>query len=181
MSKLGKLFLSSFKLSAFTFGGGYVIVPLVKKRFVDDLNWIDEKEMMDLIAIAQSAPGSLAVNIAILVGYKVHGVKGMIVSSLGTVLPPLIILSTISFFYTAFKQNIYINVALKAMQAGVAAIVVDVVLKMFNAVMKDKNKDSIYIMLVVFTLGYFLNVSIILLVFMVIIYGSLKYYWRTRS
>ena len=88
-----KLFCSTFYLSAFTFGGGYVIIPLMRKKFVEQLHWIDEEEMMDLTAIAQSSPGAIAVNASILVGYRVAGVPGALVTVLGTVLPPLIILS----------------------------------------------------------------------------------------
>lgn len=73
---LWKLFISTLYLSAFTFGGGYVIVTLMKKKFVDDLHWIDEKEMLDLVAIAQSSPGAIAVNGAIVVGYKLAGIAG---------------------------------------------------------------------------------------------------------
>ena len=99
------LFTSTFTLSAFTFGGGFVIIPLMRKKFVEQLHWIDEEEMMDLTAIAQSSPGAIAVNASILVGYRVAGVPGALVTVLGTVLPPLIILSIISFFYTAFRDN----------------------------------------------------------------------------
>ena len=83
-----KLFVTNLYLSAFTFGGGYVIVTLMKKKYVDEFNWIDEKEMLDLIAIAQSAPGAIAVNGAIVVGFKLAGIKGAIVSILATILPP---------------------------------------------------------------------------------------------
>ena len=88
-----KLFLSTLYLSAFTFGGGYVIVSLMKKKFVDECGWIKEEEMLDLIAIAQSAPGPMAVNGAIVVGYKLAGLTGALVSILGTILPPFIIIS----------------------------------------------------------------------------------------
>lgn len=96
------LFTSTFTLSAFTFGGGFVIIPLMRKKFVEQLHWIDEEEMMDLTAIAQSSPGAIAVNASILVGYRVAGVPGALVTVLGTVLPPLIILSIISFFTLRF-------------------------------------------------------------------------------
>ena len=94
-----KLFVTNLYLSAFTFGGGYVIVTLMKKKYVDEFNWIDEKEMLDLIAIAQSAPGAIAVNGAIVVGFKLAGIKGAIVSILATILPPFVILSLVSVFY----------------------------------------------------------------------------------
>ena len=93
---LKKLFISTFYLSAFTFGGGFVIIPLLRKKFVDDLGWLQEEEMMDLAAIAQSSPGAIAVNISILVGYRVAGIPGALLTVVGTVTPPFIIISVIS-------------------------------------------------------------------------------------
>ena len=102
-SLLAKLFLSTLYLSAFTFGGGYVIVTLMKKKFVDEYHWIDEQEMLDLVAIAQSSPGAIAVNGAIVVGYKLAGMAGVLTSVIATVLPPFTILTLISFCYAAFQ------------------------------------------------------------------------------
>ena len=84
-----KLFSSTFCLSAFTFGGGYIIIPLMRKKFVEELHWIEEQEMLDLSAIAQSSPGAIAVNAAILVGYRIAGIPGALVTICGTILPPL--------------------------------------------------------------------------------------------
>ena len=98
--KLRKLFFSTLYLSTFTFGGGYVIVSLLKNKFVDELGWITQDEMMDLVAIAQSTPGSIAVNGAIVVGYKIAGIPGILVSILGAVLPPFVILTIISAVYS---------------------------------------------------------------------------------
>lgn len=99
---LWKLFLSTLYLSAFTFGGGYVIVTLMKDKFVDKYHWIEENEMLDLIAIAQSAPGAIAVNGAIVVGYKLAGLAGVLTAIFGTVLPPFLIISVISVFIRYF-------------------------------------------------------------------------------
>ena len=104
-NKLVKLFFSTLYLSAFTFGGGYVIVSLMRKKFVDDYHWIDEDEMLDLVAIAQSAPGPIAVNGAIVVGYKMAGLLGIFISVLATIIPPFVIISVISVFYEIFKTN----------------------------------------------------------------------------
>ena len=79
-----KLFTSTFYLSAFTFGGGYVIIPLMRKKFVEQFHWIEETEMLDLTAIAQSAPGPIAVNASSLIGYRLAGFAGAMVSTLGT-------------------------------------------------------------------------------------------------
>jgi len=143
-----KLFSSTFSLSAFTIGGGYVIVPLMRKKFVEELNWIEEEEMLNLVAISQSAPGPIAVNTSIMVGYRLAGVLGSLVSILGTVLPPLIIITIISQFYVAFKTNKIINALLLGMRAGVAAVIIDVIIKMAKDILKTKNKVSISIMLI---------------------------------
>ena len=102
---LWNLFVSTLYLSAFTFGGGYVIVSLLKKKFVDEYHWIEEEEMLDLVAIAQSSPGAIAVNGAIVVGYKLAGLAGTVVAILGTVIPPFLIISMISIFYNLVKDN----------------------------------------------------------------------------
>lgn len=164
MNKYWKLFSSTFYLSSFTFGGGYVMIPLMKQKFVDDLAWIEENEMTDLIAIAQSSPGSLAVNASILVGYKIGGLGGALITTLGTMLPPLFILSVISLFYVQFRDNIYVSAALNAMQAGVAAVILDVVYSMAYQIFEDKNKISIYIMFIAFIAGAYFKVNVLLII-----------------
>ena len=100
-----KLFVSTLYLSTFTFGGGYVIVTLMKKKFVDEYHWIEEDEMLDLIAIAQSSPGAIAVNGAIVVGYKLAGLAGALTAIAGTIIPPFVIISseTISLWRSFWK------------------------------------------------------------------------------
>lgn len=154
-----KLFSSTFYLSAFTFGGGYVIIPLMKKKFVDKLHWIDEEEMLNLTAIAQSSPGAVAVNASILLGYRVAGVLGALITLLGTILPPLIILSIISLFYTAFRESNVVNAVLKGMQAGVAAVIADVVLNLGGNIIKKKDFISVFIMIVAFIFTFFLKIN----------------------
>lgn len=166
-----KLFISMFKLSAFTFGGGYVIVPMMRKKFVEELKWIDENEMLDLIAIAQSLPGVLAVNAAVLVGYRMNKVKGAIVSSFGTVLPPLLILSVITLFYEAFKSNQIVAAILKGMQIGVGALILTVVIQMLGQLLKDKNKHAfmMFFLALFFTLVLKMNTVIVILI--ALLYG----------
>ena len=130
IKKYKTLFFSTFKLSACTFGGGFVIIPLMRKRFVEELGWIEEQEMMDMTAIAQSSPGAIAVNASILVGYHVAGVSGALLTVLGTVLPPLVIISIISLFYQAFRDNVIVDMAMAGMLCGVAAVIFDVVINM---------------------------------------------------
>ncbi len=175
-----KLFTSTFYLSAFTFGGGYVIVPLMKKKFADDLHWIEETEMLDLTAIAQSAPGPIAVNASILIGYRIAGFAGALCSIVGTVLPPLITLSVISLFYQAFAANTWIAALLKGMESGVAAVIADVVFSMASGVVKQKKWLPIAVMIGVFIANYFFKVNVILLIVLCGVIGAVSTLAETR-
>ena len=135
---LWKLFKSTFIISAFTIGGGFVIIPLLKAKFVDEYKWMDDKEALNLVAIAQSAPGVVAANAAISLGYRLGGIKGTLVALGATILPPLITLSIIAYAYDAFANNQYIQLLLKGMQCGATAIIVNVV---FNLVKKLVKKQ----------------------------------------
>ena len=156
---LKRLFFSTLYLSAFTFGGGYVIVTLLKEQFVDRYHWIDEEEMMDLIAIAQSSPGAVAVNGAIVVGYKLAGIPGVIISVLGAVLPPMVLLSLISVSYSFFKSNEYIQRILAGMTVGVGAVITSVVYDMGKSVIASMDIVNIAIMAGVFLAGCFFSIS----------------------
>lgn len=156
------LFSSTFLLSAVTFGGGYVIVPLLKRKFVEQLHWIDEQEMLDMVAIAQSSPGPLAVNAAIIIGYRVAGLRGALMATFGTVLPPLIIISIISVFYAAFRDNRIVSLVLQGMQAGVAAVIANVVITMAAGVCRQKRVLPICIMLGTFIASALLQVNVVL-------------------
>ncbi len=170
--KYGKLFLSAFKLSACTFGGGFVIIPLMRKKFVEELHWIEEQEMLDLTAIAQSSPGAIAVNAAILVGYHAAGNAGAGIAVLGTVLPPLIIISVISFFYTAFRDNVIVNMAMTGMLAGVAAVIFDVVITMGKDILKKKRLLPVFVLLAAFAAVRFFNINIILIILVCGVLGA---------
>ena len=167
-SLLAKLFLSTLYLSAFTFGGGYVIVTLMKKKFVDEYHWIDEQEMLDLVAIAQSSPGAIAVNGAIVVGYKLAGLPGVMTSVLATVIPPFSILSLISLCYAAFRSNQYVGWMLNGMQAGVGAVIMEVVWEMSSGIIKEKQTVPLLVMAAAFIANYFFGVSAIIIILLCI-------------
>ncbi len=133
------LFKETFIISATTFGGGAVIISMLQKAFVERLKWIDEDEMMDLIAIAQSCPGVMAVNSSIIIGYRIAGVPGALLTVLGTVTPPMIILTIISMFYVQFRSNRIVALVLKGMQAGVIAVLMSVSISMTSNVLKEKS------------------------------------------
>lgn len=178
---LKKLFTSTLYLSAFTFGGGYVIVTLMKKTFVDQYHWIDEEEMLDLVAIAQSCPGAIAVNGAIVVGYKLAGLPGVLTAVLATVIPPFAILSLISLFYAAFRSNQYVGWMLNGMQAGVGAVIMEVVWKMSSGIVKEKQTVSLLIMAAAFIANYFFGVSAIIIILLCIILGVITTLHREKQ
>ncbi len=175
-----KLFWETFSLSAFTFGGGFVIIPLMKKKMVDELHWIEEEEMLNLAAIAQSSPGPVAVNAAILVGYRLAGVSGALTSILGTVLPPLIILSVVSLFYEAFRENAVVNAVLKGMQAGIAAVICDVVINMSSKVVKAKEWLSVALMVLAFAANFILKINVMYIILVCALIGILRVLWQKK-
>lgn len=164
-SKLWTLFKTMFVLSSCTFGGGFVIVSLMKKKFVEELKWLDEDEMLDVTAITQSAPGPLPVNASVIIGYRMAGVVGSLTAIAGTILPPMIIISIISLFYEQFRTNPYIAMALQVMRAGVAAVIFDVVLNLAGNVLKTKRTMYIVMMAAAFIAKYFLGVSAMIVIF----------------
>lgn len=166
-----QLFIYTFQISAFTFGGGFVIVSLMKKRFVDQLGWIDEDEMLDFVAIAQSAPGAIAVNASTLLGYNLAGLKGALVAILGTILPPLILLTLLSFGYKAFIDNPLVQNILRGMQAGVAAVILDVVISMTSVYVKAKRWIAILLIIIAFAAVALLKINVILVILTYILIG----------
>lgn len=161
---LAKLFFSMLYISAFTFGGGYVIVTFMRKRFVHNYHWLTEEEMLDFTALAQSTPGAIAVNAAILVGWKVAGFAGMVVAVIGTIIPPMVILSIVSLFYSAFSANRYVALVLKGMQAGVAAVIMDVVFSLGTNVVKERSFLHTAVMVLAFIATFFLKVNVVFVI-----------------
>lgn len=173
-ARLRKLFFSMLYISSFTFGGGFVIATFMKKKFVDDLHWIDEQEMLDITAMAQSSPGAIAVNAAILVGWQVEGLPGMMVSVLGTIIPPMVILSVISLFYAAFAANTYVAFVLKGMQAGVAAVILDVVCNLGGKILKTCSPIHIGLMLAAFIASFVYDINVIFIILAATLFGIVR-------
>ncbi len=164
MKKYLQLFLTTLYISAFTFGGGYVIVSLMKKKFSDELNLISEEEMLNLVAIAQSSPGAVAVNASLLVGKKIAGWLGAFICVVATIIPPFVIISIISYFYQAFASNLFVSLVLRGMQAGVCAVIIDVCLNLSKNIVVEKKKLPIAMIFIAFIATYFLNVNLIIII-----------------
>ena len=169
------LFKSTFVLSAFTFGGGYVIVPLMQKKFVEELKWIEADEMLDLVALGQSAPGAIAVNTSILIGYRMAGFFGALVTVFGTVTPPLIIITLISYFYMNFRENPIVDALMIGMQAGVAAVI-----GMVSGVVKQRDIINTLLLIAAFTASYFFDVHVVLIIFLAGLIGFINLSYRAK-
>lgn len=175
-----KLFSSTFVLSAFTFGGGYVIVPLMKKKFADELGWLQEEEMLDLVAIGQSSPGAIAVNSAILVGWRMAGFTGAVCGLVGTILPPMIILTLVCLFYSYIRDNRYVSAVMKGMQAGIAGVIANVVWGMAAPYAKKGKAPSLLIMAAAFAATYFFNVNVAVILLVCGAIGAAEVLLRKR-
>ena len=171
---LWKLFSGMLDISAFTFGGGFVIVTFMKRRFVDELHWISEQEMLDMTALAQSCPGPIAVNAAIQVGWKIAGFPGMAAAVLGTVLPPMIILSVISLFYQWFADNRCVAFILKGMSCGVAAVILDVSCSLGKNVLREKQWVHIVLMAAAFIAVFFFRINVIWIILAAAVTGIFR-------
>ena len=174
------LFISTLYLSAFTFGGGYVIVSLLKKKFVDEYHWIENDEMLDLVAIAQSAPGAIAVNGAIVVGYKLAGIIGAFVAVIGAIIPPFVIITILAMCYQAFRDNWLISQMLEGMQAGVGAVIASVVWDMGSGITKEKDTVSILVMIAAFAVSMIFNINVIFIILAAGILGFVRTMLRRR-
>lgn len=178
---LRKLFFSCLYLSTFTFGGGYVIVTLMKKKFVDDYHWIDENEMLDLVAIAQSSPGAIAVNGAIVVGYKLAGILGAMIAILGTVIPPFLIISVISVGYHTFRDSYIISQILEGMQAGVGAVIASVVFEMGAGIAREKDKISMLIMAGAFVASCVYKINVVYIIIVCGMIGVIRTFFSKKG
>ncbi len=170
---LWQLFKATFLLSAFTFGGGFVIVSLMKKKFVEELQWLEEEEMLDITAIAQSSPGPIPINASVILGYRMYGVVGSLVAILGTSLPPMIIISVISIFYAQFRSNRIIAIALQVMRAGVAAVIFDVVINLAKKVVDTRRVLYIMLMITAFVGKVLLGVDAMVVILCCLVVGLL--------
>ena len=139
------LFWTFFKIGLFTFGGGYAMVAVIEREIVEKRKYIGQEEFLDLIAIAESTPGPIAVNSATYIGYKLGGVLGSFFATLGVVLPSFIIIFIISFFYEKFLALEYVSYAFKGIQACVAFLIISAGIKMLKGLKKNLFNVIIFI------------------------------------
>lgn len=141
---------------------------------MEELKWLEESEMLDITAITQSSPGPLPVNASVIIGYRIRGIVGSLIAILGTILPPMLIISLISVFYTQFRTNKYIAIALLVMRAGVAAVILDVVWNLAEKVCATKRLLYILMMVISFAAAYLFDVNAMMIIFVCLGIGLIE-------
>ena len=162
MKKLWELFITFFRIGAFTFGGGYAMIPLIQKEVADNKKWVSDEDILDIVAIAESTPGPIAINAATFIGYKTAGVKGSAVATLGVVLPSFVIISVIAYLLTEFAHIRVVRYAFFGIRAGVLALIIKALIKMYKAC--PKGLVSYCVMGLSLILAAFVKVDVIIIV-----------------
>ncbi len=156
--RLLKLFATCFGISA-TNNGGFAIVSMMKEYFVRRYGWLKEDEVMDLVSIAQSSPGPIAINGAVLVGYRIAGLPGAFCAVAGTALPPLIIMTLVTLFFEKVSSNPYVRFFMKGMAAGVAALLVSITVDLIKGTAQKKSALLDVMMAAAFLISFFTGLS----------------------
>ena len=157
--ELGKIFLTFFKIGAFTFGGGYAMIPLIQKEAVENHGWVTDDDILEIIAIAESTPGPIAINSATFVGYRTCGVWGALCATLGVVLPSFVLIYAISFVLRRFQELKAVQYAFQGIRAGVLALLCKALWGMYRK--NQKNWVSYTVMAGAFLLTGLLDVSVL--------------------
>ena len=144
MSILLAIFLSMLKIGCFAFGGGYAIIALLENEFISKRNWIDHDEFLDVVAIAESTPGPIAINVATYIGYKLKGVVGAVVATVGMCLPSFLIMYLVSLFYEQFMEITLVAAAFKGIQICVVYLIASAGLKMLKKMKKTPQNMIVF-------------------------------------
>jgi len=159
MGKLFQIFLTFFKIGAFTFGGGYAMIPLIQREASEKQGWVSDEDILEIVAIAESTPGPIAINAATFVGYRAAGYLGAVFATLGVVLPSFVVILVISGVLRQFQENVYIQYAFRGIRAGVLALVLKALWGMYKKA--KKNAASYVVMAAAFLLVAFIKVPVL--------------------
>lgn len=173
MNILADLFLTYFRVGAVTFGGGYAMIPILEREIVKKKNWVTEEELLDYYAISQCTPGVIAVNAATFVGYKMKGVLGAIVATLGVITPSIIIITIIANMLSAFSENTYVESAFRGISIAVCALVLTTIIKLLKK--NVKNIFSVFMAAGAFVAIGILNLSPIIVVVSVLAASLIRF------
>ena len=170
-----KLFTTFFKIGLFTFGGGYAMIPLIEREVIEKKRWIEKNDFLDMLVLAQSTPGPIAVNTAVFVGYKVAGVLGAIAATLGTVLPSFMVILSLALFFAEVRENLYVDAAFRAMRPAVVALIVAPLIGLVKGMKWYLIAVSAAVAMVVWYFGfspaYLIGISLVIGVVMAVVSG----------
>ena len=170
-----KLFTTFFKIGLFTFGGGFAMIPLIQREVIEKHKWIDEKDFLDMLVLAQSTPGPIAVNTSVFVGYKLAGVAGAVMATLGTVLPSFIVILLLALFFAEVRENRYVDAAFRAMRPAVVALIVAPLIGLVKGMRWYLISVSAVVALAVWYLGfspaYLIGLSLVVGVIIAVVNG----------
>lgn len=161
---VGELFLTFMKIGAFTFGGGYAMIPIMQREVVDVKHWVTEDDIVKLLVISESTPGVIAVNSATFIGYKIAGFFGSLATTVGVVLPSFVVISVISSFLEEFKALTWVGYAFLGLRAAVAVLIFNAVFKLTKKTKKDA--FSLVVLALAFLLAVFTDLNVIYLIFL---------------
>lgn len=173
-----QLFLTFLKIGAFTFGGGYAMIPLIQKEVTESHDWMTDEDVLEIVAIAESTPGPIAINAATFVGYRVCGFFGALLSTLGVVLPSFFIILAISFVLRQFQELKYVQYAFRGIRAGVLALILKALWSMYRQA--PKGAVSYGIMAMAFVLTAFFGVNVLLVILLCATVGLVSYSIKER-
>ena len=169
MRKILEMFISFFKIGAFTFGGGYAMIPLIEEEVVKNKKWIEKEEFIDILVVSQSLPGALAVNCSIFLGYKIGGVIGGVMALLAVVLPSFLVIIIIAAFFMQFRNNYYVNAAFKGITAAVPMLVLVGAISLSKGL--EKNTRTVITIIIALIALTFFNIHPVIVIISAAIYG----------
>ena len=179
IEKLWKLFLITFSVSATT-SGGHAITAVLKPIFVEEYKWLSEEEFIDLVSIGQTTPGSIAINVSVILGYRIAGFAGALVTMLGTVIPPFVFMLLVTIFYEKIVSNLFVGYFMNGMQASVAALLLYVTVDTFMLNRKDCGTFGYTLMAISFVYVMFTDFSLLYLFLFVILSAYIRTMIITR-
>lgn len=170
MNKLLTMFLTFLKIGAFTFGGGYAMIPLIEAEVVDKHHWIEKEDFLDIIVISQTFPGALAINSSTFIGYKIGGITGAILALMGVVIPSFSIILIVAHFFLQFRNNPIVDLVFKGISAAVPMLILVAVISLSKSV--NKNTANLFIIIITVIAISVLDIHPVLIILLSGIYGA---------
>lgn len=171
MKIIFEIFLSIFKIGAFTFGGGYAMIPLIEQEVVNNKKWLNKDEFMDVLVVTQSLPGAMAINASIFLGYRIAGILGAISALIAVILPSFIIIILIAVFFMQFRNNYYVNAAFMGITAAVPMLVLVGAISLAKGI--PKNLRSLITILISLIALIFFHINPVVVIIVSGVYGAI--------